>query len=143
MIFLILLFAAVIFSNSIKQVHNVLYRSFYVFLHDLVSCNRLQIKRNTDEKLSGGSLDSKASLIKPVNGAANDREEKLNYNEPMDIDCNIGEMSIDLEKNVSFEDCDVVAITSDGKANELCAKVSKQNSAVQEVCQRCSNYYTH
>uniref|UniRef100_A0A162A0E6 DUF4110 domain-containing protein n=1 Tax=Daucus carota subsp. sativus TaxID=79200 RepID=A0A162A0E6_DAUCS len=96
-----------------------------------------KIKRNTDEKLSGGSLDSKASLIKPVNGAANDKEEKLNYNEPMDIDCNIGEMSIDLEKNVSFEDCDVVSITSDGKANELCAKVSKQNSAVQEVVKPC------
>lgn len=95
----------------------------------------LQNKRNVDEKLSGSSLDSKASLIKPVNGAANDKE-KFNNIEPMDIDCNIDEMSLDLEKNMSVDECDVVAVSSDGKANELCAKASKQNSAVQEVCQR-------
>lgn len=96
----------------------------------------LQNKKNIDEKLSGSSLDSKASQIKPVNGAANDKEEKLNYLEPMDIDCNIDEMSLDLEKNMSVDDCDVVAVASDGKSNGLCAKASKGNSAVQEVCQR-------
>ncbi|KAK1357918.1 kelch domain-containing protein 4 [Heracleum sosnowskyi] len=94
-------------------------------------------KKNIDEKLSGGSLDSKASLIKPVNGAVNDKEEKLSYDEPMDIDCNISEMSLDLEKNMSVDDCDVVAVASDGKANELGAKVSKQNSAVQEIVKPC------
>ncbi|KAL6553923.1 hypothetical protein OROMI_019596 [Orobanche minor] len=88
-------------------------------------------KRNIDEKLSGGSLDSsKASLIKPVNGAANDKEEKLNYDEPMDIDCNVDEMSLDLEKNMSVGDCDVVDVASDRKA-------SKQNSAVQEIVKPC------
>lgn len=97
----------------------------------------MQNKRNIDEKVSGGgSLDSKASLIKPVNGAANDKEEKFNYEEPMDIDCNISEMSLDLEKNMSVNDCNVVAVTSDGKGNESCARISKQTSAVQEVCQR-------
>lgn len=96
----------------------------------------LQNKRTIDDKANGVALDSKTSLIEPVNGAANDKDEKLNYDETVDMECDINEMSFHMEKNVTVDDCDV-AVRSDGKPNESSSKISKQNSASQEVCYRC------
>lgn len=92
----------------------------------------MQNKRTLDDKPNGVSLNGKTSLVEPVNGASNDKDEKLNYDESVDMECDINEMSFHMEKNVMVDDCDV-AVKSDKKPNESSSKTSKQNSSSQEV----------
>ncbi|CAL5440872.1 unnamed protein product [Camellia sinensis] len=92
-------------------------------------------KKSSDEKLNTAAVDDKISPME-LDKCENDKDEDLEYNEEVDVESNIDDISLDLERTMTVDD-ERVATTSDGKPSESSSKYSLQSSVSSEVVKPC------
>ncbi|KAL7161763.1 hypothetical protein ACSBR2_042274 [Camellia fascicularis] len=94
-----------------------------------------KLKKSSDEKPNTAALDDKISPME-LDKCENDKDEDLEYNEEVDVESNIDDISLDLERTMTVDD-ERVATTSDGKPSESSSKYSLQSSVLSEVVKPC------
>ncbi|CAL5444493.1 unnamed protein product [Camellia sinensis] len=92
-------------------------------------------KKSSDEKRNTAAVDDKISPME-LEKCENDKDEDLEYNEEVDVESNIDDISLDLERTMTVDD-ERVATTSDGKPSESSSKYSLQSSVSSEVVKPC------
>lgn len=94
-----------------------------------------KLKKSSDEKPNTAAVDDKISPME-LDKCENDKDEDLEYNEEVDVESNIDDISLDLERTMTV-DYERVATTSDGKPSESSSKYSLQSSVSSEVVKPC------
>lgn len=94
-----------------------------------------KLKKSSDEKPSTAAADDKISPME-LDKCENDKDEDLEYNEEVDVESNIDDISLDLERTMTV-DYERVATTSHGKPSESSSKYSLQSSVSSEVVKPC------
>ncbi|KAI7985372.1 Kelch domain-containing protein 4 [Camellia lanceoleosa] len=94
-----------------------------------------KLKKSSDEKPNTAAVDDKISPME-LDKCENDKDEDLGYNEEVDVESNIDDISLDLERTMTV-DYERVATTSDGKPSESSSKYSLQSSVSSEVVKPC------
>ncbi|GMQ09869.1 hypothetical protein CsSME_00053098 [Camellia sinensis var. sinensis] len=92
-------------------------------------------KKSSDEKPNTAAVDDKISPME-LDKCENDKDEDLEYNEEVDVESNIDDISLDLERTMTVDD-ERAATTSDGKPSESSSKYSLQSSVSSEVVKPC------
>ncbi|KAF5956212.1 hypothetical protein HYC85_003437 [Camellia sinensis] len=94
-----------------------------------------KLKKSSDEKPNTAAVDDKTSPME-LDKCENDKDEDLEYNEEVDVESNIDDISLDLERTMTVDD-ERVATISDGKPSESSSKYSLQSSVSLEVVKPC------
>ncbi|KAL6997039.1 hypothetical protein U1Q18_007163 [Sarracenia purpurea var. burkii] len=92
------------------------------------------MKKSSDE--NNDTLDNKISPIEVEKSAANDKDEDLEYNEEVDVESSIDDISINMERKMAVDDLGV-ATTSNGNPPESASKYSLQISDSPKVVKPC------
>ncbi|KAL6963823.1 hypothetical protein U1Q18_034828 [Sarracenia purpurea var. burkii] len=92
------------------------------------------MKKSSDE--NNDTLNNKFSPFEVEKGAANDKDEDLEYNEEVDVESSIDDISMDMERNMAIDDLGV-ATTSNGNPPESASKYSLQVSDSPKVVKPC------
>lgn len=95
-----------------------------------------KIKKNKNEELSNISLESSTCPIEVVQYAANDKDENMDYDDTVDMECDIDYISSNMERNVMVDSSEV-AVRSDVKTHESSSNFSMSNSVSSEVVKPC------
>lgn len=95
-----------------------------------------KIKKNKNEELSNISLESSTCPIEVVQYAANDKDENMDYDDAVDMECDIDYISSNMERNVMVDSSEV-AVRSDVKTHESSSNFSMSNSVSSEVVKPC------
>ncbi|THF95489.1 hypothetical protein TEA_003563 [Camellia sinensis var. sinensis] len=112
------------------------YEEMLAFLRrKLTKLRSFQSKKSSDEKPNTAAVDDKISPME-LDKCENDKDEDLEYNEEVDVESNIDDISLDLERTMTVDD-ERVATTSDGKPSESSSKYSLQSSVSSEVVKPC------
>ena len=93
----------------------------------------LQLKKTSEEKPNTAALDNKISSVEVEKIATDDKDDELEYNEEVDVESSIDDISLDIERNMTLDGCGV-ASTSDGKPPQSSSKYPLQISVSPEVC---------
>ncbi|KAA8540720.1 hypothetical protein F0562_024361 [Nyssa sinensis] len=95
-----------------------------------------KLKKSSEVKSNSVALDDKISPIELEKCTANDKYENLEYDEDtVDMESNIDEISLHMERNVAVDD-ERLAARSNGKPHESSLK-SQQNSDLPEIVKPC------
>uniref|UniRef100_A0A5B7BQS0 Putative kelch domain-containing protein 4 isoform X1 n=1 Tax=Davidia involucrata TaxID=16924 RepID=A0A5B7BQS0_DAVIN len=96
-----------------------------------------RLKKSSDEKSNSAALDNKISATELEKCTANEKDENLEYHEEaVDMESNIDEISLHLERNVAVDN-EELAARSDGKPHESSLKLAQQNSDLPEIVKPC------
>ena len=93
----------------------------------------MQLKKTSEEKPNTAALDNKISSVEEEKIATNHKDDELEYNEEVDVENSIDDISLDIERNMTLDGCGV-ANTSDGKPPQSSSKYPLQSSVSPEVC---------
>ncbi|XP_057479103.1 uncharacterized protein LOC130766449 [Actinidia eriantha] len=95
-----------------------------------------KLKKTSDEKPNTAALDNKISSVEEEKIATNDKDDELEYNEEVDVENSIDDISLDIERNMTLDGCGV-ANTSDGKPPQSSSKYPLQSSVSPEIVKPC------
>lgn len=94
----------------------------------------LQVKKSSDKKYNGATLDNKIGSIDLEKREENDGDDNLeSHEEAADLESSIDEISRHMTTNITVNDGGP-SIKSDGRPHESGAQLDLQNSISSEVC---------